>query len=148
MSLTINLELESCPLLFNSYNEDNDPRHQCFQRKLDRYTWMSSKFSILIMYKTIKEVKKIDEANQQFLIPISGTYGMCKYLDILIPNKIMVPFFVFFCLTYASGTEHILYYFDSKFQMKTRFHNWIVNTTFGTDEPYSNNDERQIFVLI
>ena len=55
--------------------------------------------------------EKNDEANPQFLIPISGIYGMCKYLDILIPNKIIVPFFVFFCLTYASGSEHIFMLF-------------------------------------
>ena len=65
----------------------------------------------------------------------SGTYGMCKYLDILIPSKMMAPFFVFFCLTCASGSDRIYVIFYSKFQIKTRLRYKIVNT-FGTHKPF------------
>ena len=93
---------------------------------------------ILIRKINVRENRggeKNEEANPQFLKPISGTYGMCKYLDILIPSKMMAPFFVFFCLTCASGSDRIYVIFYSKFQIKTRLRYKSVNT-FGTHKPF------------
>lgn len=80
------------------------------------YTCVSNKFSILITYKTIKEMKKLMKRfSNQF-----QTHTACatRYFN---PKKswLLLSYSFVWCM-HRIGPH--LCYFDSKFQIKTRFH--------------------------